>query len=150
MQIYSCARCSTALQRSRNVRPLSRSRRYNTQTKMVTTTRILIEFFMSGHVVTSYKFFTYKMVVYQSKLDMVCGSAGTILPRIWGHPETQLHEARRRVYGAAVKMRSDVQRLVAVLIVFDLCRFVENSSESHWRSFSSSFCATSCKRKSGS
>lgn len=42
---------------------------YNTQTKLLTSARVLFEFFNSGLTLPSYKFFTVKMVVYESKLD---------------------------------------------------------------------------------
>ena len=45
--------------------------RYNTNTKLLTVVRILVEFFSSGHVVKSAKVFTLKLVVYESKMDLV-------------------------------------------------------------------------------
>jgi hypothetical protein len=44
---------------------------YNTNTRELTNLRLLVEVFMSGQVLPSYRFETAKIVVYESTLDQV-------------------------------------------------------------------------------
>jgi hypothetical protein len=56
---------------------------YNTQTKMVSTVRLIVEQFMTGFVVKTFKFYTYKFVVYESQTDMLRAMLEAIFVLFW-------------------------------------------------------------------
>lgn len=107
----SCARSGALFGQAHRRHPHTR---YNTNARLLTVARVRFEFFPNAHLQTSFKFFSFRILVYSSRTDKVllqplCAARGAVFAKAG-----KLTAARAHASAGSHGVRDRVLRLLGI------------------------------------